>query len=63
MGVIVTNNEEIFKKLKFLQNGMGGIPSPFDSFLAIRGTKTLHIRMKEHEKKCYTSRKIFRISS
>jgi len=50
MGVIVTNNEEIFKKLKFLQNGMGGIPSPFDSFLAIRGTKTLHIRMKEHEK-------------
>jgi len=50
MGVIVTNNEEIYKKLKFLQNGMGGIPSPFDSFLAIRGTKTLHLRMKEHEK-------------
>jgi len=50
MGVIVTNNEEIHKKLKYLQNGMGGIPSPFDSFLAIRGTKTLHLRMKEHEK-------------
>ena len=34
--------------MKFLQNGMGAILSPFDSFLALRGVKTLHIRMERH---------------
>jgi len=51
-GVAVTNNEDIYKNLKFLQNAIGAIPSPFDCFLVMRGIKTLHIRMREHEKKC-----------
>jgi len=47
-GVVCLNDEEIFKQIKFLQNGMGAILSPFDSFLAMRGLKTLHIRMERH---------------
>jgi len=52
-GVCVVNDEELHKKLRFLQNGIGAIPSPFDCFLAMRGLKTLHIRMKEHEKNAF----------
>ena len=43
MGVAVTNNKPFYDKLKFLQNSIGGVPSPFDCFLANRGLKTLHI--------------------
>lgn len=49
MGVACGRDQEIYTKLKFLQNSMGAIPSAFDSFLALRGTKTLHVRMKRHE--------------
>ncbi|KAJ3207718.1 hypothetical protein HDU67_007282 [Dinochytrium kinnereticum] len=49
MGVAITSNDEVFDKLKFLQNSIGGIPSPFDCFMANRGLKTLHLRMKRHE--------------
>mmetsp|Transcript_14679 Transcript_14679/g.20459 ORF Transcript_14679/g.20459 Transcript_14679/m.20459 type:complete len:398 (+) Transcript_14679:75-1268(+) len=49
-GIVVTSNDDVYKKLKFLQNSMGAVPSPFDCFLAMRGIKTLHIRMREHEK-------------
>jgi cystathionine gamma-lyase len=49
-GVLVTNNEDLYKKLKFLQNAIGAVPSPFDSFMVLRGIKTLHVRMREHEK-------------
>jgi len=52
-GILVTNNDELKNKLKFLQNGIGAVPSPFDCFLAMRGIKTLHIRMKEHEKNAF----------
>lgn len=50
MGVTCTNSEELSKKLRYLQNASGGIPSPFDCYLANRGLKTLHIRMREHQK-------------
>eukprot|EP01133_Synstelium_polycarpum_P006257 gene6257-7257_t len=53
MGCLATNNEELFAKLKFLQNSIGTVPSPFDCFLALRGIKTLHIRMREHEKNAF----------
>ena len=43
MGIALTNNEQISNKLKFLQNSIGGVPSPFDCFLANRGLKTLHL--------------------
>jgi cystathionine gamma-lyase len=50
MGVVVTNNAEIADKLRFLQNSLGAIPSPFDCYMALRGLKTLHVRMERHAK-------------
>lgn len=48
-GAIMLSDEGIFEKLKFNQNATGAILSPFDSFLVLRGLKTLPIRMKKHE--------------
>lgn len=50
MGCVATNNDAIEEKLRFLQNAIGPVPSPFDCFLVNRGLKTLHVRMKEHMK-------------
>ncbi|KAK7889343.1 hypothetical protein WMY93_024903 [Mugilogobius chulae] len=50
MGLISVNNETIYDRLKFLQNALGGVPSPFDCYLCNRGLKTLHIRMERHFK-------------
>jgi cystathionine gamma-lyase len=47
-GAIMVSNDEIYVKLKFNQNALGGIPSPFDCFLVLRGTKTLALRMERH---------------
>ena len=49
-GGIVTNDDELFEKLKFHQNAVGAVLSPFDSYMTMRGIKTLSVRMKEHEK-------------
>ena len=49
-GTLITNTQDIFNKLKFDQNAMGAVMSPFDSYLTMRGIKTLAVRMKEHEK-------------
>lgn len=49
-GAAITSNEEIYTKLKFLQNAIGAVPSPFDCFMVMRGAKTLHLRMREHER-------------
>lgn len=46
MGAVCTNDETLYNKLRFLQNGIGSVPSPFDCYLAHRGLKTLHIRME-----------------
>ena len=46
--VIVGDNPELAERLKFIQNSTGGILSPFDSFLALRGVKTLDVRMERH---------------
>lgn len=48
MGIVVGRDEELLKRLRFLQNSIGAVPSAFDSFLAVRGTKTLHVRMERH---------------
>ncbi len=45
---VVGANEELREKLKFLQNAVGAIQGPFDSFLALRGLKTLSLRMERH---------------
>ena len=47
-GVIVVNSPELAEQMTFLQNSIGGVQGPFDSFLALRGLKTLHLRMKAH---------------
>ena len=46
MGVVCTNSEDLYRRLRFIQNGVGAVPSPFDCFLAHRGLKTLHVRME-----------------
>jgi cystathionine gamma-lyase len=50
MGATITNNEEIYKQLKFLQNAMGIVPAPFDCYQVTRSIKTLALRMKQHMK-------------
>lgn len=45
---VVGPNQELSDKLKFLQNAVGAVAGPFDSFLALRGLKTLHLRMERH---------------
>jgi cystathionine gamma-lyase len=45
---IVGDDAELAEKMTFLQNAVGGVQGPFDSFLALRGLKTLHLRMKAH---------------
>ncbi len=47
-GVVVASTAELGERLAFLQNAVGGIASPFDSFLVLRGLKTLHLRMARH---------------
>lgn len=48
-GCVILNNEKISQRVKFLQNAVGAILSPFDSFQVLKGIKTLSIRMKQHE--------------
>jgi len=48
MGSVVTNSEELHQKLAFIQNSAGATPGPMDSFLVLRGLKTLHVRVKQH---------------
>ncbi|MDR7135227.1 cystathionine gamma-lyase [Lysobacter niastensis] len=45
---VVGDDAELAEKMGFLQNAIGGVQGPFDSFLALRGLKTLHLRMKAH---------------
>jgi cystathionine gamma-lyase len=47
-GAVVTRDDEVHERLAFLQNAIGAIPSPLDSFLVLRGTKTLAVRMERH---------------
>mgnify|MGYP002147411414 CR=1 FL=1 len=47
-GIAVTNDGALHERLRFLQNAIGAVPSPMDSFLILRGTKTLHLRMERH---------------
>ena len=48
LGVIVTNDDGLAERLRFLQNAMGAVPGPFDCFLVLRGLRTLHLRMERH---------------
>ena len=48
VGALVVNDEQLADKLYFLQNASGGVCGPMDSFLVLRGIKTLHVRMERH---------------
>src|SRR5260370_41457027 len=48
-GALVLNDEEAYEAIKFYQNAAGGVPSPFDAWLILRGIKTLAVRMRQHE--------------
>ncbi|MBT8080935.1 MAG: PLP-dependent aspartate aminotransferase family protein [Gammaproteobacteria bacterium] len=47
-GVVVVNDDELAERLAYLQNSIGSVAGPFDSFLALRGIKTLDVRMQRH---------------
>jgi len=47
-GVVVVNDDDLAERLAYLQNSIGAVAGPFDSFLALRGVKTLDVRMQRH---------------
>lgn len=48
MGALMTSDDDLYQRLKFLQNAIGGVPGPWDCYLALRGIRTLALRMKAH---------------
>jgi cystathionine gamma-synthase len=48
LGIAVTRDAAAAERLRFLQNSMGAVPGPFDCFLALRGLRTLHLRIERH---------------
>jgi cystathionine gamma-lyase len=48
-GMLVVNRDDLAERLAFVQNGSGAVPGPFDCWLALRGTKTLALRMRQHD--------------
>ena len=55
MGALITSDEKIYADLSFIHNSCGATPGPMDSFLVMRGIKTLHLRMERH---CFNGRKV-----
>ncbi len=55
MGALVSNDEKLHQELAFIANSCGAVPGPQDSFLVLRGIKTLHLRMERH---CSNGKKI-----
>ena len=55
LGALIVKNDQLAEKLYFLQNASGAICGPMDSFLTLRGIKTLHVRMERH---CFNAEKI-----
>lgn len=53
-GIVVTSSEIIHDRLRYMQKAAGSIPSPFDCWLTLRSTKTLAVRMKQHEINAFT---------
>jgi cystathionine gamma-lyase len=49
-GSVVTNRQDIFDEMKYIQKTIGAVPSPFDCWLVLLGLKTLHLRMDRHAK-------------
>jgi len=56
-GALMTNDDALAARIKFLQNAVGAVPSPMDCFLLLRSTKTMHVRVERH---CQNAMKIAR---
>jgi cystathionine gamma-lyase len=54
-GALVTNDDALAERLSYLQNAVGAVPAPWDCFLLLRSTKTLHVRMERH---CENARRV-----
>jgi len=52
-GAVILNDTELFGKIQLVQKSVGAVPSPFDSWLTLRGVKTLAVRMNQHEKNAF----------
>jgi cystathionine gamma-lyase len=50
---VIRKNDSLKQKLSYLQNAIGGVPSPFDAFLTLRGIKTLALRMERHSQNAF----------
>jgi len=48
-GVAIVRDDALAERIQFILNAAGAVPGPFDSWLALRGTKTLHLRMRQHD--------------
>jgi cystathionine gamma-lyase len=48
-GIAIVKDDALAEKLQFIANAAGAVPGPFDAWLALRGTKTLHLRMRQHD--------------
>lgn len=55
MGALIVNDAGLYEQLAFIHNSCGATPGPMDSFLVLRGIKTLHLRMERH---CFNGRKV-----
>lgn len=55
MGALCVNDDKLYEQLAFIHNSCGAVPGPQDSFLVLRGLKTLHVRMDRH---CYNGKKV-----
>ena len=55
MGALCLNDDKLYEQLSFILNSCGANPGPMDSFLVLRGIKTLHVRMERH---CFNGRKV-----
>lgn len=55
MGALCINDDKLYEQLAFIHNSCGAVPGPMDSFLVLRGLKTLHVRMDRH---CFNGKKI-----
>eukprot|EP00003_Mantamonas_plastica_P011217 TRINITY_DN2081_c0_g1_i4.p1 TRINITY_DN2081_c0_g1~~TRINITY_DN2081_c0_g1_i4.p1 ORF type:complete len:133 (+),score=41.94 TRINITY_DN2081_c0_g1_i4:152-550(+) len=49
----MVNDDDLHEQLRFLQNAMGAVPAPFDCYQVLRSTKTLALRMRQHEKNAF----------
>ena len=54
-GALIVNDDDLAARLKYIQNAVGAVPAPWDCFLLLRSTKTLHVRMERH---CANARRI-----